>query len=1388
MSIKIRKIVLIIIMSFSILSCLTIKSNATNHRQNYNVAFKDTSIGDKFVLSKNEYDRDGFTKLFCIEHEDSLSRYSYHTYKVVNKITIEGSRVSGTAKDGTYISIPDSKISAKLAAAVHYASAGSQRRNAVWYYMYDWVKAIQSEFKGVSTKYVKDKNEGLNRTIRNRVNNYVKRLNKETTSADAYIKDNSGTIEVEKSEENNTKYVKIGPYNLDFEPELDSIVVKGKRIGNSNEITVNNVKFKQSGKLISNASEIDSGVKFYILIPLNKNIEEITRIDLKTKQTTPENLIKAYITFLKTGNGNEAWQNLSLIRTKSEGGGKPESKSLTLPKQKLLGNIIIKKIDKNNNTITLNGVGFKVKNNDTNLWIKKEANGVMNYVSNESEATEFITRNNGTIPINNVIVGDYEAKETTMPYYGYEMVYNDKNKTVVKGCKTSTMTIENEQKYINLGGYVWLDVVAGKADTRNDLYDNGETRVSGVEVHLMEGTTILKTAYTDSNGSYQFNEVLTENLGKYHIEFIYNGLTYTNVIPHIDVSNGSKAAENATTRTNFNKQFNVIENAGSQTTGVAKDTSDKTTYNLNYNIADHKATLNDRYTINQFTINNANTNETGYSILNEYNTLKANGTIIDRIDNINLGLYEREQPDLAIVKDVQNVKLSINGKEHIYEYAQRFNHPDAYEYNGDTDMFNVGVKWKSGYASQTYSRAIYKSDYTCTAIENTDRELKVYITYKIGIKNESTSVTAKVNDIVDYYSSTYEFDSSKDSLVGAYDDYRDGNVAGNRLNVKKSNGSNGYDKAIIDTNLSIDAQHQENVYLVFKLDKDDVLHILGDEESNTTATNELLYNTAEINSYSIYKDGNPYAGIDKDSAPGNMTLGNEDTYEDDTDRAPGFKLEAADAREMTGTVFYDETSGKLLTGQVRQGDSIFNDNEKGISRVNIKLIETSGTGVVYYYNNETNSFTDENGNFRFTGFIPGDYEVQYEWGGQTVNGRVINVQDYKGTVYDKTRDTENKSNKDWYKGTGKNDPNTRYSDAIDDYKTRQEIDEEIKEVKNDSVTTKEKMISTTHTMGIGVEYQTTFSASSGDKYIYQIKNIDFGIVERARQNINVTKRVESMRIVLRNGQVITDVTFDENGNINGQKDHMVYLPPDMKTLPDDQNIKTSRGTIKVELDNELLQGARAEIGYAIEFNNNSELDYLTEQFYKFGEQGGESVKIGLPTVIDYLDSDWSFETDKNGDNWKMITLEELKLDNSIVISDNVTSNKDENADEDINSRIILKTDKLSEKIAPNTKNKVMLNVSKILTSTEDITLDNETETIQVSKTGGSKIPTIPGNYKPGTMELETDGSVAETLIITPSTGGNLAFVLPVVIGIVALVILGSGIFIIKKKVIDIDKK
>ena len=41
------------------------------------------------------------------------------------------------------------------------------------------------------------------------------------------------------------------------------------------------------------------------------------------------------------------------------------------------------------------------------------------------------------------------------------------------------------------------------------------------------------------------------------------------------------------------------------------------------------------------------------------------------IRNVNLGIYEREQPDLAIATDIDNLSMTINGYSHIYNYGQR---------------------------------------------------------------------------------------------------------------------------------------------------------------------------------------------------------------------------------------------------------------------------------------------------------------------------------------------------------------------------------------------------------------------------------------------------------------------------------------------------------------------------------------------------------------------------------------------------------------------------------------------------------------------------------------------------------------------------------------------
>ena len=316
------------------------------------------------------------------------------------------------------------------------------------------------------------------------------------------------------------------------------------------------------------------------------------------------------------------------------------------------------------------------------------------------------------------------------------------------------------------------------------------------------------------------------------------------------------------------------------------------------------------------------------------------------------------------------------------------------------------------------------------------------------------------------------------------------------------------------------------------------------------------------------------------------------------------------------------------------------------------------------------------------------------------------------------------------------------------------------------------MNSTTPTMGIGVEYDTTTTASAGDRYTYQIRNIDFGIIERAKQDLTIAKKVRNLKITLANGQQVTNIRLEDDGTITGDSSNVTYMPPSNTTSP-------ANGFVRVELDNELIQGATLEVGYEFVATNNSELDYLSENFYKYGIIEGDVVTINASGIIDYLDNDWAFDNASNPD-WQVRTLDEVRELLQQDVFENETTT--------INDKTILYTDTLrNTPIEPANSQSVMLNVSKILTTSEDISLDNETEIVEVDKTGGSDLVSTPGNYVPGTGHTESDDDMAETVIITPATGRNLAYVLPITIGIVALVIIGGGIILIKRKVLKKSK-
>lgn len=445
------------------------------------------------------------------------------------------------------------------------------------------------------------------------------------------------------------------------------------------------------------------------------------------------------------------------------------------------------------------------------------------------------------------------------------------------------------------------------------------------------------------------------------------------------------------------------------------------------------------------------------------------------------------------------------------------------------------------------------------------------------------------------------------------------------------------------------------------------------------------------------------------------------------------------------------------------------------------------------YGGDNKDSTGKDGAFTIKDFAPGEYRIVYFWG----DGKYT-IEDYKSTIWT----SDNKNEKDgnpntWYRvNTDK-----RYSDALDNYDTRLKIDR--------GDTSINKMDSKTPTMVFGVELADDIdnkkTETSGiDKVTFSIENIDFGVIERPRQSIDVTKRAKSMKMTLANGQVIADAKIVE-------KDGKLQLEQQVKgviyTEPSDKN-NPKNGQIKAEIDNELIQGSKVEIEYEIKVQNNSEIDYDSEKYYCYGEKDVEIVKIKASGVYDYLDNtmiandentEWetikdynekvskptvieeylhkyqSSSTDASGNTEIRIGYEKFEEQYSEAIGNwrienIITARKKRLAD-----KTILHNANLEGEIAPGEFNMASLTASKILTNTDEIELNNDveiTEVTRTAKTGRKVTPKYTSLYDRG-----------ETVTITTPTGENKNYILITIVAISFFVILGTGIVFIKKKIL-----
>ena len=1396
-----------------IIICLILIPNITNatffdysNRKNLG----NLNLGDKILISIATNKNQGALEMnnvlhntYCVQAGQQFEGLT--AVRATRKIHIDGKNstltVWGKSGESKKTSIENLKMSYILnlqdEGSIHQNHKYSNKQKAIYQFFPTWAQKVigidDVTFSG---------GDYTCQTIINDAENYANNYKEGNPASISGTNGNQSNVKIENIIYNNVSYIKIGPINWKYEGNYSKIVIKDQ---NQNQVDDAYIKYgKYEGnnlKLYEKISEASiSGNNFYILINSNININKVSEIKATVSKTITKYTNDIWILTdakkYKEVNGkfiidsDSFWDSYNsnaqkLIYVTKNEIETTSTATITIKDILLQGDLKVIKYDEDSKgKLRLPGVGFNIQHKETGKYIKQNDKGVISYVD-KANATTFITDKNGEILVENLIYGTYIAYETQNPHYGYEIIKDGKEVELVVG-EISELPIGNKQKYIKLSGYVWEDFIQDdKVSTKNNLFHDGTSDVNdkllnGITVRLKDssGKVIQETKtqkldiYTtngnDGNGEYRFENVEKDKLGDYYIEFEYDGLVYTNVSPNINLNNGSKSIESTTERESFNKGFSTVRGEKNQSSsigvGYTTDSPDSDkgnkVYDLTYKLSNHTATLeNDGKTF----IIVANTTDAGYNLDSQHIAGQ------EEIQYINLGIYKRSQPQLVVRKEIENVKLGINDFEHTYVYENRF---DNQEIKTEFQQSGYGVKFGEKYLNTKYSLPVYNSDYI-TELADTTKELKVYITYKIEIVNQSGDLYSQVNSIVDYYDDQCTIVKAGTTLDNT------GNI-GNVLQTKNvtDKNFNGYNSTRILTQSKIEPNKSQEIYVQFELSREKVKDIIEYNESNISQK-ELVDNVAEIYEYSTYdENGKIYAGIDKSSNPANAEPGNTDTFELDTDRAPGLLLEDGGDRQVTGIVFEDKhgTADDLSTGQKRQGNGKW-DKEEGEpvieEKVTVTLKDKNGT-------EKGSTTTNENGEYAISGFIPGEYNIVFSWG----NGDKYIVEDYKGTVYDKTRYDTNSSNLYWYKEDS--EKQTRYSDALDDYTIRERIPTDWIEPSGTIMNSK--------TPNFKVDVEIESDPNTGKKISSQISNIDFGIIEMARQAIEIHKNVSELKITLANGQTIVDAKMEDG-----------------KLLEPVPWVKFEGKKLWVEMESELIQGSQLNLKYDMSIDNKSEIDYITDDYYLYGiepeaqEEKDEKVaKIELDVVYDYIDSEFMLNNEENGD-WTeiseneyntventtntILTIQEL-WNREYIITDGKPEKNDSvdysqlsdwedeakiSRNEYFKDKAILATDSFDGKLKPGKSTRVVnLTASKILGGNDEVDLNNEVEITKIVKDSTRKITPFESVVK----------AKAESTTVTSPTGENRNYIIPVIISISVLIVLGAGIILIKKKIIE----
>ena len=342
---------------------------------------------------------------------------------------------------------------------------------------------------------------------------------------------------------------------------------------------------------------------------------------------------------------------------------------------------------------------------------------------------------------------------------------------------------------------------------------------------------------------------------------------------------------------------------------------------------------------------------------------------------------------------------------------------------------------------------------------------------------------------------------------------------------------------------------------------------------------------------------------------------------------------------------------------------------------------------------------------------------------------------------------------------------------------------------------------------------------------YVLEGLDFGLVERPKAQLKVTKQITNVKMTLADNSVLFDAIAKATNVLwidhtaHGQDTKNVYSTNKnyknyLMLNPIVRSKAASKGKVQLTMDQEVMHGATLQITYAITVANVGEVDYKEDQFYYTGKVGdtGTIVKTNPRKLIDYVGTqvhEWDKNDDKTATRNNLQFSSELNPEWQVIDKDNVlgslVNKKYESGVKKYTKDHIIVTEAISKDLIPliadNSKAKdniakefkenpmnaletvnasqsvsgVQLILTQMITqdnTDDDKTYNNMVELVTTKNTVGRKMAySIVGNQDPTIEPYEIDADDSQDVVILPPFGNKPIFY--VLISAVAFILIAG---------------